>query len=1231
MAEPARQFDEDERPGNVDSAPPGRPELKKLEGGGDTSPPTGDLHSVPDSPESLGGKEQAAGTARGGIAPPAQNESLYKTPSKAQTRKWLFNKRRTVLGGGAVGTIVAILLFFAIGSGPLQFIHIAQLMEQFHFSANEDAADGRFMQTVRYLRDPTKPQNVRLGVLANRYANKIEAKFSNIGVESLYTEHFGFGDGFAVDPAKFAESQLGNLRDKSPQNIKKIFKEQFGYDLVEGSGKTAGKLVLSSAELDPIKNPVKYRRLVKRFSIAAGTAVIPADIQARVMGKRAGVTWHPIKKIDNRILRNVETWWTERIKGVEKGAASPEPALNSSTKDGDPQEKLDRATNVRDEAGSTSEKGKAVGNEPSKLLAFQDHIATKLTGGAAAVAGILCLAKSIPGHADEIKHTQVVLPLMRMGVEAIAVGNQVKSGQDVNLQQLGKYSKLLNGTTPGRTDQKPTSWSSARSIQAELGQPQTGPDADKTAKGAGNSSTPFDFLNEDGLGTALDGVCSSVGQALSAVISFAGGPISTLVGFVVGQVAIPPVESALAHWLAGEAIDPNVAGADYGNYINYGARLAANDQAISTGGRELNATEVAQLKADENADSQYEFKNHNIAYKLLNPYDSRSYISKVIDQQNPDAMQNVSNLAYSFLNISKSVAKLPQKLFLGIAHAAPAQPYDYGFSKYGFSTGELNNPLVKNPINNACHLFGCINETDHSKNITGFMVDANGQLSDAGQKYVDRAKKCFNIIIEQDDEDNWGVSSKDDVPRYSDLGSECKDSGDDWLRVRFFIFDTQNMDADACYEGDEQSCINIGMQEAPTANPAAGAAIEVEALKTLNGQDLSANQSKWIKYIAENVVSLLPGTPDKKATMAAQGTWWSLREGVLDQDNPFGYSNCAQTPTGPYKGNDHIGFTDPCKESLSVPWQVGIAAVQVPNASVSNADVVNRALALHPGMTAKAIIAQLSVLADHPEGDAEYNKAVKSAGYLRRSLLMRDPATGFFFSNPAVVSECLGASQKPWCVGNSFSSSPQVISKIVSELYDYYRKALNTTPAGGAAGATIDTAHLYDSSVNIACANHTKDLGIEDGYSGGNVVKIRVCALPNLPSTDDESNDGYGVSGANGGAVVNSRVSGAVYAMVEAAKKDGVTLTAISSFRSMAHQQYLCDHNTNCSSGTYDRVARPGTSNHQAGLAIDFGGLPSSAGPVSGNAFWEWLSKNADSFGYKNYPAEAWHWSPTGN
>ncbi len=55
-------------------------------------------------------------------------------------------------------------------------------------------------------------------------------------------------------------------------------------------------------------------------------------------------------------------------------------------------------------------------------------------------------------------------------------------------------------------------------------------------------------------------------------------------------------------------------------------------------------------------------------------------------------------------------------------------------------------------------------------------------------------------------------------------------------------------------------------------------------------------------------------------------------------------------------------------------------------------------------------------------------------------------------------------------------------------------------------------------------------------------------------------------------------------------------------------------------------TARPGTSMHEKGLAIDFN---SSGGTLSSAAF-TWLKNNAARYGLKNLPSERWHWSTTG-
>ncbi len=201
---------------------------------------------------------------------------------------------------------------------------------------------------------------------------------------------------------------------------------------------------------------------------------------------------------------------------------------------------------------------------------------------------------------------------------------------------------------------------------------------------------------------------------------------------------------------------------------------------------------------------------------------------------------------------------------------------------------------------------------------------------------------------------------------------------------------------------------------------------------------------------------------------------------------------------------------------------------------------------------------------------------------------------------------------------------------------------ISPSDATSPAPPAIVPGDLTKDSSGTACAAGTKDLDVQEGFADGNSVKIRACALTNLASSGEESTPGsrFYVNGADGHAIVNSLVSKAFKDMIDSAGRDKVSLSANSTFRTMAHQQDLCAANAGCRSGNYESVAKPGTSNHQLGIAIDFSDIYSSVGghagqcspkQTSATASYKWLDQNAANFGIKQYCAEAWHWSPTGS
>jgi D-alanyl-D-alanine carboxypeptidase len=110
--------------------------------------------------------------------------------------------------------------------------------------------------------------------------------------------------------------------------------------------------------------------------------------------------------------------------------------------------------------------------------------------------------------------------------------------------------------------------------------------------------------------------------------------------------------------------------------------------------------------------------------------------------------------------------------------------------------------------------------------------------------------------------------------------------------------------------------------------------------------------------------------------------------------------------------------------------------------------------------------------------------------------------------------------------------------------------------------------------------------------------------------------------------------------MREAASADGVTLVAISGFRSIDRQSEIIRAKLSAGQAIEEilrTVAAPGYSEHHTGRAIDIG-IPGEEALTEGFAdtpAFVWLEANAGSFGFKlSYPQgnphgimyEPWHW-----
>ncbi|UJR37389.1 hypothetical protein I4U23_030094 [Adineta vaga] len=105
--------------------------------------------------------------------------------------------------------------------------------------------------------------------------------------------------------------------------------------------------------------------------------------------------------------------------------------------------------------------------------------------------------------------------------------------------------------------------------------------------------------------------------------------------------------------------------------------------------------------------------------------------------------------------------------------------------------------------------------------------------------------------------------------------------------------------------------------------------------------------------------------------------------------------------------------------------------------------------------------------------------------------------------------------------------------------------------------------------------------------------------------------------------------------MASAAKQAGVAITIASGFRTVARQEYFwnCYQTKKCNNGNL--AARPGTSNHGRGIALDVNtncGTQSGAKPnCGGSKVYQWLYNNAHKYGFKRtVQSEPWHWEYVG-
>lgn len=686
--------------------------------------------------------------------------SIKDRVSRLRNRVSKLSRRAKVgIGGGLLTGGIGISALFGLGS--FQAIHLSQILSLDQLS-NEQSSNLRMNALFRYARSGGAIGETRVSYLGSKKFASTRNQLANIGITFNENKMFGTTKGLIVDTNKFPETK-GLSRDQARTKLVEFYKSS-GISEADIKNVSGNKLYIDSRTLGISST----RKLVDNSVQALDGGKISTWTRQRVVKTYFNLpsAFHPIKKTEAKLNQKNAT----RVEAKQREKARKE---------------------AREYKSQTLEDARG-------------KLKSNLTGAKAAAAGALlvtsgiCLARDSADEAVIFNREAIVIPQTLEAVDRIAVGAQQQSGMDFDASQLGDINQLS-------TDEDGRSIWDARALQAKTN-PYASEGEDlpwdygQAFSGGGTANT----LKELG-GTAGSWACSPVGvtaQAIGgiALIGFApftGGGTAAALGALkvgtqaaVGAAVMIGLQNLLTNALKEDAIPDDISAPLQGNLLAYGSRELANINARAAGGVELSSEESMLVDSQIANSSKQEFLAKPLFAQLFDASDYRSITGQVVNSMSTPK-QELKNLASSLLNMGPRLASTFSSLLPSVQAATP---YEYGFNRYGIPARILNNEAYADPYENADIVADLLN-------------------SDTGKDYIDRASKCFGVTLEMKNA-LWAVTPAGDVnPQSSEYeDARCNDASDpNWDRLMLFVKDSSEIEAAACYLGEEDSCETLGV------------------------------------------------------------------------------------------------------------------------------------------------------------------------------------------------------------------------------------------------------------------------------------------------------------------------------------------------------------------------------------------------------------------------------------
>src|SRR3989344_2601989 len=350
---------------------------------GDPSDPRGKKSL---SSDEISSKEAAAGSAADkDTGTETEKESLGIGKSSSQAGEFGYREenpssfswtrfrgrftRRRVAGIAAAGILgVGGIGILSIVQGPLQFIHLAQNLQKFHLRSNEEFGNDRSSKVLLYAIGGLGAERGRLGITSNKFADKWEQRLvDSSGLRPVYNKTTGRFAGFEIVDREKARSIIEQW-EKDGGKITKV--GEAGGQGVRSTKAKNGQIDNNSDFLDARGDNARAKRnLITFVSKSTGTNNIAGTLGARLLKKRGGVDFAPLKNkkrdfADNRADRRADKKAIQR-EAAERNRVGLDPVqqgLVRSTQDPDGREITDP------QAPKVAEDGKAAIDEATEKL-----------------------------------------------------------------------------------------------------------------------------------------------------------------------------------------------------------------------------------------------------------------------------------------------------------------------------------------------------------------------------------------------------------------------------------------------------------------------------------------------------------------------------------------------------------------------------------------------------------------------------------------------------------------------------------------------------------------------------------------------------------------------------------------------------------------------------------------------------------------------------------------------